>query len=124
MGTESRPADIDTVNGTGYAHGFMISATSYPTWADVNLSRSPGHLKGIVGLGDTGSADSAYVVTLRADGRVIFNQTVRLGNAFPVDVDTQGALRLRLEISPLPSPDGFKGLFDWICLCNAQIATN
>jgi hypothetical protein len=119
VGTEVRATDIATVDGAAYARGFMVSASPYNTWTDVSLGRFDGRLQAVLGFADSGGANVAYAVTLRLDGRVVLHEVVQLGQPHPINIDTAGALRLRVEVAPLSSPGTPR--FDWICLCDVEL---
>lgn len=64
-------------------------------------------LSGTVGLPDDVPSDTALRVELFGDGRPLFNQDLRLGQAIPVTLDMTNVLRLRLQVSLLDSGSSY-----------------
>lgn len=69
------------------------------TWV-FDLNRSYSKLNATVGYDDNAIAEESSVVTFKGDdGAVIGSVTVSLGKVAPVEINLNGALRLRVEVA-------------------------
>lgn len=96
--TESGCSDGEVgVNGTSYEHGMTCDLGADPDTVVYLLGRHASRLVGTVGIADTSDAGAAGRLVIRADGNVVFDQTLSYGSAAPLEVSVAGVLRLELE---------------------------
>lgn len=91
-----------TVNGDVHTRSVTLGASGYsdsPSFLEFDAGRHYKTLVGTVGLPDDVVADAVLRVEIYGDGRPLFNQELRLGQAIPINLDMNGVLRLRLQVT-------------------------
>lgn len=96
------------LSGETYTRSVMIDPDQEEQgYAEYNLSRAYSRVEGSVGLRDDAPSSTTMKVQMYADGEVIFDETVGLGDVVPFDLDVEGVLRLRVQITDLSEEFGY-----------------
>lgn len=101
------------VNGILYTRSVRIytSADSPTRYVEYDLARKYIKLRGIVGPRDDVRSDSQFKIEIYADGTKILDQTLKLGQTAPIELDVTNVLRLRLQVTRLDG-GGYIGFGD------------
>ncbi|MBS2939466.1 NPCBM/NEW2 domain-containing protein [Nocardioides sp. J2M5] len=100
--------DMDTVSGSYYGGPRELNGVTYPksiavsAWSnsapEFNLSRSCTRLVSTIGVSDYASTSTTYAVNVTTDALTKYSRTgMSLGQSYPLDIDVQNTLRLRIE---------------------------
>ncbi len=91
-----------TVSGKIYTRSVSLDPSYQDTgFVEYDLGRRYTTLTGTVGLSDAVPSDTVMRVEIYGDGKPLFNQDLRLGQAVPVQLDMTNVLRLRLQVTDL-----------------------
>jgi hypothetical protein len=90
------------VNGVQYSRTVSLDPSQdQASFVEYDLGRKAKRLVGTVGVRDDSQSDVSMRLEIYVDGRKIFDQTMGLGQAVPVDLDVANTLRLRLQVTEL-----------------------
>jgi NPCBM/NEW2 domain len=103
------------INGVPHPHsvaaGFCFGETNVT--AEYSLERSYRVFRATIGLLDTSNTKEVVKYDVKADGRTVYEKTVRFGQSFDVDVPVTGVLRLALTTSLLSQQGMCDGAAEW-----------
>lgn len=102
-----------TVSGTTFTRSVMVDPEGrHLAFVEYDLGRKYTHLDGVLGVRDDATPSSvAMQFQIYADGVLVTDTPVKLGDTFPIHIDFDRPLRLRLQVTNLkPGGDAF-GVF-------------
>lgn len=90
-----------TVNGKGFPRSITqtVSAGGAVNEAEYNLDRHWNHFNATIGLRDDSPSGGQLTFEVSADGKPLYKQVVTLGETQDVNLDLNGALRLKLTVT-------------------------
>jgi len=92
------------INGTAFRHGLTCSVGTETT-VEVLLDRGIGRITATVGVPDTGEPTDAVRLVVVGDGRELARVDLTYGASKPIDLATQGVLRLSMSVTRLSGAD-------------------
>jgi len=101
LGSADRPVrGTLKINGTVYDNTIYsnLGCTAGTNW-EFDLNRAYKKLNAVVGVDDGSLPDDNVTVKVKADGKDIGQASAKLGVPAPIEVNLDGVLRLRVEIT-------------------------
>jgi len=92
------------VSGTTYSHGVTLDSGAFcddPAEVEYDLGRDYRVFAAVVGLLDTSEAAARNRLEISIDGQIVATHDIGLGETVDVDIAVEGALRLRIAMTPL-----------------------
>lgn len=117
--------DPARVSGRQYGRGvtlnvFCSNSKGGAYWVDYDLARRWSRFNVVAGLSDASPTTSTATFTVLVDGRPVAGEQVTLGQAVPIDVPVDGALRLRLRSRDSVAGTVFPGAW-WVMSSSAGV---
>lgn len=104
MSVKRSGSGLLSIDGEAYPNSFVtaLASCSGSDWTAewvFDLSREYKRLTTTAGLSDKTSSDSEMKFRIYVDGNTEFDETLRLGESVPLDIDVGGALRVTFELT-------------------------
>ncbi|MEY2423045.1 MAG: hypothetical protein QOI95_3112 [Acidimicrobiaceae bacterium] len=96
---------VTKANGVTYVHALTLKGCGDGTYDDYDLSREWSTFTATVSPSDDTPASQSYQLTVLVDGVARFDQPMRLGEAWDLDIPVNGALRIRFQMTRLTGSD-------------------
>ena len=114
-----------TVDGTVFPRsvGVLTNPRSSPMFVEYNLGHKALRLRGTLGISDDEPSTMRSTVRIFADGLLVFEGTVGLGDSIDIDIDITNCLRLRIENNGLTEDRGWTVLGDLRVVAQTQLSS-